>query len=199
MNVRLKKTFVFYCGVLYKDEWYINEYNLSMNMLTVSEDPHEQNIAYERIKYWVNQVLAHGVLTCYNNTHLAAYQNTGQRVLVLPDQPVDQIVGMMLYLKLNAICENKIVITDIDLSSIEGDNVIFSHTAGESLGPFAEDGWWVDSRPCWIDPKAKKRKDNVISLDKVPEWRELDLDWQSEQEDEESVILVADFKKDGSE
>jgi hypothetical protein len=198
MNVRLKKVFSFCCGVLYKDEWYINEYDLSIDMLTVSEDPHEQNIAYERVKYWIYEVLAHSTLSCYNNTRLEAYQQTGQRVLVLPDEPVDQIVGMMIYLKLNAICENKIVITDVDVSSTEGDNVIFKHTAGETLGSFTQNSWWVDSRPCWIDPKIKKRKDNVIALDKMPEWHELNLDWDAEEE-QESVVLVADFKKDDSE
>lgn len=199
MNVRLKKIFVFYCGVLYKDEWYINEYNLSVDMLTVTENPREQNVAYERIKYWIYDVLAHSTLACYNSERLEAYQKTGQRILVLPDEPVDQIVGMMIYLKLNSICENKIVITDIDLSSTEGESVIFKHTAGENLGPFNEDNWWVDSRPCWFDPKTKRRKDNnVIALDKVPEWHELNLDWDSEDE-QESVVLLADFKKDDSE
>jgi hypothetical protein len=199
MNVRLKKQFYFHCGVVYKEQWSINEYTLSIDMLTASEDPHEQNIAYERIKYWISEVLAHSTLISYNSKLLEAYQKTGQRVLVLPDEPVDQIIGMMICLKLNAICENRIIITDIDVSSTEGENVIFKHTSGEMVGPFTEDSWWIDPRPCWADPKNKQRKGNVISLAKVPEWHELNLDWDEEGEEEETVVLLADFKKDGSE
>lgn len=86
------------------------------------------------------------------------------------------------------------VITEVELSSSIGEDMVYTHAVGEELGPMGVDNWWVDPRPVWTSAK-KRAKDKVIELDRMPEWGDLDLDWQAGQEKENSTVLFADFNK----
>jgi len=98
MNVRLKKTFGWYGAVVYEDQFIITHYSSEVSMITVTPDNREQNIAYERIKLFMNDIMDGAVLISQNNPKLDQYQNIGMRLIALPDEPVDQVIGMMLYL-----------------------------------------------------------------------------------------------------
>ena len=76
MNVKLKKTFNFTTGCVYQDNFLINLYNLEVKMVTATSNSIEQNIAYERIKYWMHSILNDGVLIAEDSELLPAYQET---------------------------------------------------------------------------------------------------------------------------
>lgn len=166
-----------------------------LKLLTISTEHDQQNIAYERMKYWVNYILQDSVLISEASEKLDAYRATGQRLIIMPEDPVDQIVGIMLYLKLNAMMENRMVVAEIELSSGIGEDIVYSHCAGDALGPMGVDNWWVDPRPVWAETKKKPTGSKVIELDRMPEWGDLDLDWNAGQEKENSTVLFADFNK----
>lgn len=107
----------------------------------------------------------------------------------------DQLVSTMLYLKLNAICEDRLVATKIELSSKYGEEITYLHYAGEDVGPFEKSGWWNDCRPFWLDAKKKKTLSKVISMERMPEWSDLELSWQDPNSKDSSTVVFADFPK----
>ena len=195
MNVKLKKSFRFYTGLVYNNEFAINVYDVTLHMTTVSMSPEHQNIAYDRISYWIDEVLQDSVLIGSDSAVLDAYRATGQRLIVFPHDPVDQIVGTMLYLKLNAITEDRLAITGVELASSYGDDVVYLHCAGEEVGPLAGTGWWTDTRPFWSDTKKRKAVNKVISMDRMPEWSELGLAWEEPADQQDNTVVFADFPK----
>jgi len=197
MNVRLKKNFTFSTGIVFNDEYMINDYTLTADIITVSDDQEYHNISYERMKYWIARVLHGSVLINQDNELISAYRATGQRVLTFPGDPVDQLVGIMLYLKLNSVCENHMVISDIKLSSDLGDRMIYLHSAGENIGPMADEGWWLDPRPVWTLNKSSSGK--IVALDRAPEWKDFDLDWNEHSKEMQDTVVFADFKKHDTE
>ena len=195
MNVKLKKSFRFYTGLVYNNEFAINVYDATLHMTTVSMDTEQQNIAYDRMSYWIDQVLQDAVLIGSDSPILDAYRATGQRLIVFPQDPVDQVVGAMLYLKLNAITEDRLVITGVELSSSYGDDVVYLHYAGEEDGFLSNTGWWTDPRPFWSDTKKRKAVNKVISMDRMPEWSELGLAWEEPADQQDNTVVFEDFPK----
>ena len=197
MNVRLSRDFVIPAATIFQDEFHINIYNISIDFITVSDVASDHNIAYERINHWLYNVFADSVMVINGNPHCKAL-STVTRVIELPDEPVDQIVNMMLFAKLNAITENRMRITDIELSSNLGDQVRYLHCEEETTGPFDDNGWWCDPRPNCGDAKGHKGKKVVSMLDRPndPTWRDLGLGWADEDhvDAERKVMFV--FNKD---
>lgn len=195
MNVRLRKNIVFTSGLVYQDTFMINEYSCSVELLTVSDNHSEQNIAYDRLKGWIINVLDGAVIIDAAHSNLATWQATGARIVALPEEPVDQVIGIMLYLKLNAMMENRMVATAVEVSSTQGDGMWYRHDAGDNIGAhFALDGWWIDPRPTWSTAPAKKRG-KVVNLERQSEWSDFRLDWTQEDREEKESVVFADFKK----
>jgi hypothetical protein len=190
MNVRLKKTFGWYSGLVHQEAFSVNHCSAEINMLTISPSNEEQNIAYERLKFFVQTVLDDSIMISENSPLLDHYQKIGARLVIFPDEPVDQVVSMMLYLKFNAIMENRIVVTDIELWSKAGDSVSYLHSVGETLGPLTHAGWWADPRPIWASPQEKSSQEKIVNLDRIPEWKDYGLEWDQESESGNSVVFA---------
>lgn len=196
MNARLKKSFGFYTGTVFEDRFMVNHFNVELNLVTVSGDNAEQNTAYERMKYWIFRVMDDSILIENDSSKLQQYLDTGARLLVLPDEPVDQIVGIMLYLKLNAIMENRMVVTDVEIWSTQGDSMSYIHSHGENVGTgLAQNGWWVDPKPTWH--AGRPRGDGkIVSLDRMAEWKDFGLDWNQDQDEAKESVVFANFARD---
>ncbi len=197
MNVRLIKTWHWQSGLVYKDAFYINTYTATCHMHTTSMYEHDHDIAYGRMDYWFGEVMQDSVMINADSAAAKIYAATGQRLLMFPDDPVDQLVGIMLCLKLNAITEGRLVITDVDISSVHGADMIYQHNQAEAVGPLAAAGWWQDARPIWNHAPASARGSKVVSLNRAADWNSLHLDWQSNTSGErDSSIVFADFDRD---
>lgn len=172
----------------------VNDYNLRLDMVTMSEDHATINVAMERLKIFVADVMTHTLFV--NRAHqdqIQAFMNLGISVTTLPEDPVDQIIGLMLYSKLNAIMCGRIRIHSLDISSRMGDSVWFGHMDHESQGPFEQDGWWnLSSTLCndflvFDSPKVSRLVQDA--------WKQYDLDWPDDQKNsKEAKILYADFR-----
>ena len=157
MNVRLQYDIEFLAGIYYDDTLQMNKYDASISLVTATKDVASTNIAMERLKAFVFDELANTVFINQNNAERAEFlQMIGVNVTTLPEEPVDQIVGMMLYYKLNAVMEGRMVITSLDISSSLGDGVWYQHDEEDSSGPFVKDGWWHQSSgwQCWSAQSA---------------------------------------------
>ena len=192
MNVKLKRNFSFTSGIVYQDSFKINLYSLTASMITNTSDPVEQNVAYERIKYWVHEVLTDAVFIVDKSQLVPAYLSTGQRIIITPEEPVDQLIGYMAFTKFNAITEGKIIITSVEITSVHGDDMTYVHNDDEVFLLPEYPKWWTDPRPAWGE-KSRKKSSNVISMDRMPEWKELGLDWEMDDEEadtEEKCVIV---------
>jgi hypothetical protein len=196
MNVRLNKGFVWQSGVVYDREFHINRYFCSVDFHAIDADREQTNLAYERMRYWIENVMDESVMISYNSDLHSAYQMTGQRIISLPDEPVDQLVGIMLFCKLSSITQQRVIISEISISSTLGDEVIYMHAYNENTGPFHQPGWWNDPSPIWYNKKDHRAKDKVVNLNRAADWSDLDLDWKNSDQKINNQVVFADFSKD---
>ena len=197
MNVKLKKTFDFSAGLVYNTDFTVNFYTVTITMTTMASDSMQQNVAYERLKYWFDQVMFNSIIMRDNEPKLAEWFATDQRIILLPEQPVDQLLGIVLFSKLNAIVENVFVINELEISSAVGDEVCYIHNENEFVLTEAlnNPGWWSDPGPTWVTNLNKRHNNKVIKLRRVPEWKDVELDWNQADSEIANTVLFVDFPR----
>jgi len=144
----------------------------------------------------VNEMLQDAVFISAQSGKLATYRNTGAKVIAFPEQPVDQIVGMMLMIKLNAVMQQRLVITELTISSEHGDGMRYHCSHDDAAGPFQESGWWSDHRPVCVMERPKRSRDKVVAIDRITEWSDYGLEWESTENNCcDNRVVFADFPK----
>jgi hypothetical protein len=189
---------MFIAGVYYGDEMRMNTYNLRLWLTTNSTDPTSHNTAFERIKYFVYHELDSTILL--NSAHqdqCRYYAQAGLKITTMPGEPVDQLVGLMLYYKLNAIMEDRMIIDETEISSSMGENMVYLHCAGETTNIENHPEWWTTPDTVHCDHELIN-SDNVVIMPPASAWRELDLEWTDTPATEETgnIVVFADFKRD---
>ena len=196
MNVRLQYDLEFLGGIYFEDQLQMNQYSVSLNLVTGTADPADTNTAMDRVKAFVFGELEHSVFMNGAQRERAELMHMmGINVTTLPEEPVDQIVGMMLYYKLNAIMEGRMVITNLDISSRLGDGVWYQHDEEDLSGPFVPDGWWHKSS---IQHETIEREEVPANVLKVIStgWYEMDLEWpENIIPSSDNTIVYANFPK----
>jgi hypothetical protein len=197
MNVRLQYDLDFLAGIYYDDRLQMNSYSVSMSLLTKTTDAVNTNIAMDRLKIFMHGELANTVFINQALRERAEMlQIMGVNVTTLPEEPVDQIIGMMLYYKLNAIMEGRMTVTRLDLSSVLGDSVWYQHDEEEdSPGPFRAEGWWHEPTVQHDTVIVGDAGDNVVKV--VPNaWIEYGLTWPEDTpEPTANTVVFANFSK----
>jgi len=177
MNVRLQYDLEFLAGIYYEDQLQMNRYTVSLNLLTKTKDSVSTNVAMDRVKAFVHGALESTVFINQNNQERAEMmQLLGINVTTLPEEPVDQIIGMMLYYKLNAVMEGRMVVTQLDIASSLGDLVWYQHDEEDLAGPFSEDGWWHYASMQHDTVERDPVPDNVVKVTSTG-WYEMNLEW----------------------
>jgi hypothetical protein len=127
MNVRLTYDAKFLSINAVQDRIFPNSYNVRINLLTVTDEPAKQNIAFQRLKFFMNEIFNNGLFVDYSHLRLNDLISLmPHKIILLPELAFDQTIGMVLYFKLNAILNNEIIVDEISISSSEGDNVWYS-------------------------------------------------------------------------
>jgi hypothetical protein len=111
----------------------------------------------------------------------------------LPEEPVDQIVGIMLYCKLNAVTEGNLSITQLDISSSLGDEVWYQHHSDDNLGPLSQDGWW-HKKTCQKHNLPQDTEHNVVKVENSG-WAEYGLEWPDARPQQKSTVVKTNFKR----
>lgn len=200
MNVRLQYPATFTAGVFYHDALRMNTYTARIWMTTATEEPVDHNVAYERLRYMIDHMIDSSVFIDQTDTdRCRALINAGINIIPLPSEPVDQIIGLMLYSKLNAVMQDRMIVHDIEISSTLGDGMVYLHSDDETVGPFADEGWWNDSEPLCC-PRAMLHTNNVMTMTTAPTWRDLELGWKDDKDsvDIGNTIVFADFNRNES-
>ena len=197
MNVRLQYDLEFLAGIYYEDRLQMNRYTVSLNLLTKTKDSVSTNIALDRAKAFVHGALESTVFINQSNTERAEFmQMMGISVTTLPEEPVDQIIGMMLYYKLNAVMEDRMAVTSLDISSTLGDSVWYQHDEEDMAGPFAEDGWWHRASMQHETVEREPEPGNVVKVISTG-WHELMLEWpENATTGNDNTVVFAKFGPD---
>jgi predicted Fe-Mo cluster-binding NifX family protein len=199
MNVRLQYPAEFSAGVWADTQMKINNYTIRVDLITQTADEESSAIAFERLKYFLYEALDSAVLiNAVEQSQIKLLSAAGIKVVAMPETPVDQIVGMMLFAKLNAVMENRVAVTEIAISSDLGDHVTYLHNDHETLATFESSGWWNSAGPETQELVEPKKK-TVWNLKNHSAWSMLNLDWPAEEsltsQDSGNTIVFADFDR----
>ena len=196
MNVRLKYDLPFTAGIYHNGSFGMNNYTLRVLMATVSDDPDDQTTAFERLKYFIYTCMESTVFINADETEQCdRYVQAGLRITTMPGDPVDQLIGIMLYHKLNAVMESRMIVFETELSSAMGEYMVYLHSEEENTVGYAQPEWWTTADLTHSD-FTPVNSDNVVSISQAAAWRDLDLAWTDDLADDSgNVVVFADFKK----
>lgn len=133
-------------------------------------------IAFERIKCLIDERFSDGILVAYEDDLSDLFFDicAGQ-LIVLPDYPHDQVVGMALFSKINAIVEGNIIVDSIQISSAQGNNLTYTFSS-DSPGFTAKRG--SKKVVLWWDRPDLTTFDVTNDEYEVTSWEELGLMWE---------------------
>jgi hypothetical protein len=198
MNVRIKFPITFTAGIFYNNELQMNNYMVNLSMLTNSNDGATNNIALDRIKYFIYTEIDSSVfIDSADVGRCKKFIDAGIKLTTIPDTPVDQLIGIMLYYKLSAITEERLLIDEIEISSSIGEGLIYVHGEHENVDDLAVPGWWKTVDLVHCDAELIDTEE-IVTLANLTVWRDLNLDWPADEEESESetgnTVVFADFK-----
>jgi hypothetical protein len=198
MTARISRAFSFQAGAYFKNSFTMNLYHVDIDFQIETSSMKEQNIALERIKYFINDIIDNSILIKDSQTEMIEkYQSADFKICALPEDPYDQIIAIMLLVKGNTITEGKLVITDISITSRLSDNVFCNHSIEEFVGPFKEQGWWLENNDKINSFKPSKSKKIVKLTKTTTSWEDLFLGWEENVSNYTSEVVFLNF--DGKE
>jgi len=172
MNVRLKHEVTFSSVVFDGPVIFPNNFHVEINLITETENTTRQNIAIQRVLFFICDILEGCILIDKDNPNLNKLKKIsgGTMIVELPGEPRDQLIGILLYHKLCAITEDNFEIDTLIIGSDRFNNL--SYTI-DDFGEFGIDGtpWWDRE-----DLTICERKSHP--LNKL-NWADIDLDWDS--------------------
>jgi hypothetical protein len=198
MNVRLKHTMSFTAGIYYGEEICMNHYTVTMHMLTNKGSAESYNTAFERIKYLVYNELDSAIfISISQQDKCKQLSMAGLKVITMPGDPVDQLIGLMLHYKLNAIVEDYILIEETEISSILGENIIYLHSNDEQVNLESIPSCWT-STDLLISEYVSPKTDKILTMHSTNSWHDLGLSWpdnkNTETTESGNIVVFADFK-----
>jgi hypothetical protein len=194
MNVRIRFNAEIHTGAWFVDDFIVNNYAINLQLITQSHDAADHAICIGRVRAILDQLENTVFINGDHVDKIAQLSDCGFRVITFPQEPIDQIVGIVLYEKLNAVLENRMRVTDLDICSDSGDNIWFMHSEHEVITAVPKTNWWGDSTPSCLPSTQVSQEKKVVKLKKQISWKSLDLDWGSNAPSETVIINIKDDK-----
>ena len=124
MDVRLTYEVEFSAITVLENVLKPNVYECKLDFLTNSDDPELQSIAFERMKFMFVEIFDGCVFIDFHSEWLKAFAaNQIDRIVLLPEPGYDQVIGMALFQKINAIMEDHIYVHELTIKSRVGGSV----------------------------------------------------------------------------
>lgn len=197
MSTIIKRDFEFSTGVHFEDNYLINSFFVVLTMAVETESIREQNVALDRIKYFLYECLENSVMVAEAEKKvIEKYMAAGMKICTLPEEPYDQIILLTLANKINAIAEGRLVLLDIELKSSLSDEVTFVYDFETILmtNPYKK-GWWMDSTTNISDIKCTNKKEKIVKLIKSSDWGNVQLDWAEKVTKPMEILFSPDTDK----
>ena len=184
LATKIEREFAFQAGVYFEGEFLMTVYDILLKMEVDTASIKEQNIAMDRIHYFLHECLGNSIFVQDSEKKaIEKYLQADIKVCTLPDEPYDQIITILLLMKLNAITEGKLHITEISLRSGLSDDVKFVYDIDTAINhPFGNRGWWSDYSTSISDLGKTNKKDKIVRLIKNhSDWSGVGLDWEQKE------------------
>lgn len=176
MNIQIEKDFTFLTAIHFEQKFMVNLYELSAKMEVLTENVREQNIAIERMTHFLTATIEDVIFVHdAEKEAIQNYTNAGMKVCIIPEEPYDQIIGMILLNKCNAIMENRIVVNEIIFGSKLSNLIKFNINGEMSKLEYPNDSWYNKSFASITD---KGKKEKIVTLFDKNNWSELGLTWK---------------------
>jgi hypothetical protein len=177
--------------------------------LLISEDidDYKFNLILIKLKYFFEQILSDSILFSSSNEwalNSFAKEPTDNHIVLLPDEPVDDLIATVLQSKMNALGEGVVEFGGIDIESDNSNGVGFIFVGkGEDNLPNMED--WIGPRSYFSKPWWSRNDGSTVDslppedadLSEVPEYAR-SLDFLKEALDIDPVqkakIIKPEFK-----
>jgi hypothetical protein len=199
MNVRLEHGMTWTAAIWFDSRQQMNNYTIELALVTNSSVQQDHTVSLHRLNHFVYHELANTTFIHQDDIEqMAVLTQAGIKITTLPEIPIDQIIGIGLYCKLNAILQNKMIVTSIKIQSDLGDNVWYLHNDQESVGPFAQPGWWQDATPVHSNYQAINKKKDVVKLNLNTTWQSIGLEWDDAEpvDTDNNTVVFAKFGPD---
>jgi hypothetical protein len=197
MSTIIQRDFAFQAGVYFEGKFLMTCYDMSLVMSVETDSIKEQNIAMDRIKYFLNECLEYSIFVQDSEkAMIEKYQAADLKVCTVPEAPYDQIISVLILQKLNAITEGRLIISDITFVSELSDGVAFLYdldTVNET-SPFRS-GWWTEANTK-ISNMNPNKKEKIVRLSKVKnDWSFIGLDWGQKTSKTTEIIFTSETEK----
>lgn len=189
MTTRIEKDFVFQAAVYFEKTFLLNIYDLKLSMLVETDSVREQNIAMERMHYILEECLENCVfLNETEKDKICDFQKTGIKVCTIPEEPYDQILSLIVLLKLNAVMEGKLYITDLVLSSKLSSGVRFNAVTEVAENLFSGNYWYNKNTTEINDLSVENKKQKIVKLFNDENWDSIGLVWKEKSKSSKKKV-----------
>lgn len=172
----------------------MDSFKVTVYIDVIDDEPDEQWVALERIKYIFDEALSNTIFINKDETKIInGFSSLGVKVSTLPSEPYDQAIAIPIFYKLNAICEGKFNITNMMFKSHLSDQVEFIFDADMTSIYDEKNGWWKQSNTSVADKINKK--DKIVKLEKDCDWHEIGLEWKGKERKPATIIFTMDTEK----
>lgn len=199
MTAKVSRQFNFQAALHFENKFIINNYDITLYMDILTEDPFQQTIALERIKFIFYNKLENCILISSNEKKaIENYINAGINICTVPDDPFDQIVAAILLKKFNSICEQKFHIYEIKIKSYLCDDVEFYITTEDEVLELNDNSSWWNNSDSSINnlPKLKNTVEKVVELKKEKtDWASVNLSWKPKNNKTGQDIVIFTLDK----
>jgi hypothetical protein len=194
MNIRLRYSTTFVAGVWFDEQLVMSNYSVDVTLVTQTLDPQDNEVALERVKYFFGNELHSTLFVNQADTEFAeAFSTLNVDITTLPTEPVDQVVGIALYYKLNAIMEGRMKVSELVLCSEIGDNIEYFYGEHDKNELFTSAGWWNNPGLTHSD-LVFDDDEEVEELSADEEWKEVELSWaQTEPTVDIDKVILSNF------
>lgn len=196
MTTQIYRDFDFLAAVHFEGQFLMNQYSITLTMDVETDSIREQNIAMDRLKYLVHESLDSSVFVFSEETKvIEKYQAAGMKVSTTPEEPYDQIITLLLFHKFNAITENRLHVSYIQLDSQLSDGVGFMLDDDMLAASPYQSGWWTENSITTSEKIPGSKKEKIVKLVKKSDWASLDLDWKEKNTFPSEIIFSPEVEK----
>lgn len=180
MNARVEKDFVFLSSVYFEKTHMLNMYTMTLYIDILTDNDREQLTAMERVFYFLTNYVENSVfINKKEKKQIALYEKAGLKVLTLPEDPFDQIVGLILLRKFNSITEGRIHVSEIKFGSKLSADIRF-HNYDEESDEFDDETAWYNESALNVGSIIKKtKKEKVVKFNDIEDWSKIGLVWKT--------------------
>lgn len=135
--------------VLVGKKMYPNDTEIKITFTPKTNDASTQNLVFEKFKYFLSRVLQNSMFIANNQKDYETFSEYNDKVIDFANKPVDQIVGVTIFSKLEAIGGDYFKINQVEIESWQGENLRFIINSNAPEWELIQSNndvycWWTD-------------------------------------------------------